>query len=112
MRNAANPIDLPELGVIRKGVDAVNSFSHWPINNRLTALSQNWPFQHPRLVAKPLLEPGVFMPFLWRGRQFTVLKRLLEMDLPNLVRLSVPHYLRLQVEDAETAVWDSAVSRL
>ena len=36
-------------------------------------------------------------------RQFTVLKRLLEMDLPNLVRLSVPHYLRLQVEDAETA---------
>jgi hypothetical protein len=23
--------------------------------------------------------------------------------LPNLVRLSVPHYLRLQVEDAETA---------
>jgi hypothetical protein len=44
-------------------------------------------------------------------RQFTVLKRLLEMDLPNLVRLSVPHYLRLQVEDAETAVWDSAVSR-
>jgi hypothetical protein len=45
-------------------------------------------------------------------RQFTVLKRLLEMDLPNLVRLSVPHYLRLQVEDAETAVWDSAVSRL
>jgi hypothetical protein len=31
--------------------------------------------------------------------------------LPNLVRLSVPHYLRLQVEDAETAVWDSAVSR-
>jgi hypothetical protein len=25
-----------------------------------------------------------------------------------LVRLSVPHYLRLEVEDAETAVWDSA----
>jgi len=24
-------IDSPELGVIRKGVDGVNSFSHWPI---------------------------------------------------------------------------------
>ena len=24
-------------------------------------------------------------------------------QMPNLVRLSVPHYLRLQVEDAETA---------
>jgi hypothetical protein len=31
IRNAANPIDSPELGVIRKGVDGVNSFSHWPI---------------------------------------------------------------------------------
>jgi hypothetical protein len=31
--------------------------------------------------------------------------------LPNLMRLSVPHYLRLQVEDAETAVWDSAVTK-
>jgi hypothetical protein len=40
IRNAANPIDSPELGVIRKGVDGVNSFSHWPIHNRLTALSQ------------------------------------------------------------------------
>ena len=29
--NAANPINSPELGVIRKGVDGVNSFSHWPI---------------------------------------------------------------------------------
>jgi hypothetical protein len=27
----ANSIDSPELGVIRKGVDGVNSFSHWPI---------------------------------------------------------------------------------
>ena len=31
IRNPANPIDSPELGVIRKGVDGVNSFSHWPI---------------------------------------------------------------------------------
>src|SRR5271165_6140161 len=31
IRNAANPIDSPELGVIRKGVDGVNSFSHRPI---------------------------------------------------------------------------------
>jgi len=34
IRNAANPIDSPELGVIRKGVDGVNSFSHWPIITR------------------------------------------------------------------------------
>ena len=31
IRNAANPIDSPELGVIRKGVDGVKSFSPWPI---------------------------------------------------------------------------------
>src|SRR5689334_16161122 len=33
----------PELGVIRKGVDGVNSFSHWPITTD-TALSQTGRF--------------------------------------------------------------------
>src|SRR5271165_2034556 len=47
IRNAANPIDSPELGVIRKGVDGVNGFSHWPI---IHGTIPNRSFQHPRLV--------------------------------------------------------------
>src|SRR5271165_1507500 len=49
LRNAANPIDSPELGVIRKGVDGVNSFSHWPIITDSRHYPK-LPFQHPRLV--------------------------------------------------------------
>ena len=58
IRNAANPIDSPELGVIRKGVDCVNSFSHWPIITD-SRHYPNWPFQDPRLVVANNVERSV-----------------------------------------------------
>src|SRR5271165_951855 len=58
IRNAANPIDSPELGVIRKGVDGVNSFSHWPIITDLRHYPK-LPFQHPRLVVANNVERSV-----------------------------------------------------
>jgi hypothetical protein len=45
VRNAANPIDSPQIIIVRKGVDGVNSFPHRVDDNQLVTPSQTGYFQ-------------------------------------------------------------------